>query len=90
MADGKRRKSTARAKVKAACQEKRIHPWKQHLLGKLPEVKHELLAKIIYNQVDIKVGQFTPEELDQYKEKLKIGKQQGLMKYPRSMEDKGI
>ena len=34
-------------------------------------------------QLDIKLGRFTQEELDSVLTKLKIGKQQGLMKYPQ-------
>ena len=61
-----RRKSTARAKLKAASQE-RIHLWKQHfenLLGKPPKVTDDPFTKIICNQLDIKLGQFTLEELE--------------------------
>ena len=62
-----RRKSTARAKLKADSQEERIQLWKQHfenLLGRPPKVTHEPITKIISNQIDIKLGQFTHEELD--------------------------
>ena len=61
-----RRKSTARAKLKAASQEERIHLWKhfENLFGKPPKVTEEPVTKIIGNQLDIKLGQFTQEELD--------------------------
>ena len=59
-----RRNTTAKAKLKATSQEEQIHPWKQHfenLLRKPPKVMHEPITKIISNQVDIKLGQFTQE-----------------------------
>ena len=57
-----RRKSIAKAKLKATSQEERIHLWKQHFenfLGKPPKVTHEPITKIISNKLDIKLGQFT-------------------------------
>ena len=45
-----RRKSTAKAKLKATSQQDRIHPRKQHfenLFGNLPEVTHEPITRII-------------------------------------------
>ena len=62
-----RRKSTAKAKLKATSQQDRIHLWKQHfenLLGNSPEVTHEPITRIISEQLDIKLGPFTQEELD--------------------------
>ena len=62
-----RRKSTAKGKLKATSQEERIHLWKQHsenFLGKPPKVTHASIPKIINNQLDIKLGQFTQEEPD--------------------------
>ena len=56
------RKSTARAKLEAASQEERI--WKQHLenlLGKPQKVMVEPITKIINNQLDFKLEQFTRE-----------------------------
>ena len=61
-----KRKSTARAELKAASQEERIHLWNKHLknlLGKSPKVTHKPITKIINNQLDIKLEQFT-QELD--------------------------
>ena len=61
------RKSFTRAKLKAGSQEERIHLWKQYfdnLLRNPPKVKHGAITKIIDNQPDIKLGQFTREELD--------------------------
>ena len=78
------KKSTARAKLKVAYQEERIHLWKQHfknLFGKPPKVAHEPITKVIINQLLIKLRQFTQEELDLVLKKLKIGKQQVWMKY---------
>ena len=62
-----RRKSTAKAKLKAANQQERIKLWKQHfenLLGNLPKVTHEPIIRITSKQLDIKQGPFTQEELD--------------------------
>ena len=47
---------------------------------------HEPITKIISNRLDIKLGKFIQQELDSVQEKLKIGKQQGLMKYPQKYE----
>ena len=69
-----RRKSTAKAKLKAASQQERIHLWKQHfenLLGNPQKVTHEPITKIISNQQDIKLGQFIQEELALVQRKFK-------------------
>ena len=53
--------------MKAKNQEERIHMWEQHfenLLGNPPKVTHEPIMRIISKQLDIKLGQFTQEELD--------------------------
>ena len=79
-----RKKSTARVKVKAASQEERIHLWKQHfknLLGKSSKV-NEPIVKIISNPLDIKLGQFTQEELDIVLRKIKNRKATGLDEIP--------
>ena len=52
------------------------------LLGKPLKVTHEPITKIISNQQVIKLGQFMQEEPNSVLRKIKIGKQQGLMKYP--------
>ena len=60
-----RRKSTAKAKLKAANQQERIKLWKQHfenLLGNPPKVTQEPITRIISKQLDIKLGPFTQEE----------------------------
>ena len=62
-----RRKSTVKAKLKAANQQERIKLWTQHfenLLGNPPKVTHEPITRIISQQLDIKLGPFTQEELD--------------------------
>ena len=62
-----RRKSTAKAKLKATNQQERIKPWKQHfenLLGNSTKVTHEPITRIISKQWDIKLRPFTLEELD--------------------------
>ena len=62
-----RRKSTTKAKLKAANQQERIRQWKQYfenLQGNTPKVTHEPITTIIRKQLDIKLGAFTQEELD--------------------------
>ena len=76
-----RRKSTAKAKLKAANQRERIKLWKQHfenLLGNPPKVTHEPITRIISKQLDIKLGPFTQEELDSVLRKIKNRKAAGL------------
>ena len=87
-----RRRSIAKAKLKATSQEERIYLWKQHfenLHGKPPKVTHEPITKIISNQLDFKQGQFTQEQLDSVLRKIKNKKAFGW-NTPRSMENKGI
>ena len=60
-----RRKSTAKAKLKAANHQERIKLWKSHfenLLGNPPKVTYEPITRII--RKIIKLGPFTQEELD--------------------------
>ena len=84
MANDKRselRKSLAKAKLKATNQLERIKLWKQHfenLLGNPPKVIHEPITRIISNQLDIKLGPFTLEELDSVLRKTKNRKAAGL------------
>ena len=62
-----RRKSTAKAKLKAASQLERIKLWKQHFenqLGNPPKVTNEPITRIISKQLDVKLGPFAKEELD--------------------------
>ena len=80
-----RRKSTAKAKLKAISQQERIHLWKQHfenLLGNPPKVIYEPITRIVSKQLDIKVGPFTQEELDSVLRKIKNRKAAGLDEIP--------
>ena len=80
-----RRKSTAKAKLKAANQQERIKLWKQHLenlLGNPPKVTHEPITRIISKQLDIKLGLFTQEELNSVLRKIKNRKAVGLDEIP--------
>ena len=77
----RRRKSTAKAKLKTTNQQERIKPWKQHfenLLGNPPNVTHEPITRIISKQLDIKLRPFTQEELDPVFKKNKNRKAAGL------------
>ena len=81
-----KRKSTTKAKLKAANQQERIKLWKQHfenLLGNPSKVTHEPITRIISKQLDIKLGPFTQEELDSVLKKLKTGKLQGWTRFPQ-------
>ena len=76
-----RRKSTAKAKLKAANQQERIKLWKQHfenLLGNTPKITHEPITRIISKQLDIKIGPFTQEELNSVLRTIKNRKAAGL------------
>ena len=80
-----RRKSTAKAKLKAANQQERIKLWKQHfenLLGNPPKITHEPITRIISKQLDIKLGPFTQGELDSVLRKIKNRKAAGLDEIP--------
>ena len=80
-----RRKSTAKAKLKAANQQKRIKLWKQHLKNLLAnplKVTHEPITRIISKQLDIKLGPFTQEELNSVLRKIKKRKAAGLDEIP--------
>ena len=79
------RKSTAKAKPKAANQQERIKLWKQHfenLLANLPNITLEPITRIISKQLDIKLGPFTKEELDSVLRKIKNRKAAGLDEIP--------
>ena len=80
-----RRKSTAKAKLKAASQQERVKLWEQHfknLLGSPPKITDEPITRIISKQLDIKLGPFTKEELDSVLEKIKNRKAAGLDEIP--------
>ena len=76
--------STAIAKLKVVSLEERIHSWKEHfknLLWKSPNVTEEPITKIIKNQQDIKLEQFTQDERDVVQTKIKNRTVDVLMKY---------
>ena len=80
-----RRKRTAKAKVKATSQDERIQLWNQHfenLLGPPPKVRHESITRIICKQLDIKLRQFTQEEIGSVLRKVKNRRAAGLEKLP--------
>ena len=80
-----RRKSTAKAKLKAARQQERIKLLEQHfknLLGRPPKITDEPITRIISKQLDIKLGPFTKEELDSVLKKIKKRKAAGLDEIP--------
>ena len=68
--------------------------WEEHfknLLGKSPNATDKLITKIIRNQVDIKQGQFSQEELNIVQAKIKNRKVAGPQQNTLSgMEDKEI
>ena len=80
-----RRKSTAKAKLKATNQQERIKLWKQHfgnLLRNPQKVTHEPITIIISKQFDIKLGLFTLEELNSVLRKIRNRKVTGLDEIP--------
>ena len=79
-----RRKSTAKAKLKATNQQERINLWKQHFenLGNPPKVTHKPITRIISKQLEIKLGPFTLEELDSVLRKIKNRKATGFDEIP--------
>ena len=80
-----RRKSTAKAKLKATNQQERIKLLKQHfenLLGNPPKVTHEPITRIVSKQLNIKLGPFILEELDSVLRKIKNRKTTRLDEIP--------
>ena len=80
-----RRKSTAKAKLKAASQEERIKLWEQHfknLLGNPLKITDEPITRIISKQLDIKLGPFTKKKLDSVLRRIKNRKDAGLDEIP--------
>ena len=76
-----RRKSIAKAKLKAANQQVRVKLWKLHfenLLGNPPKITNEPITRRICKQLDIKLGPFTKEELDSVLRKIRNRKAAGL------------
>ena len=76
-----RRKSTAKAKLKATNQQERIKLWKQHFENLLGN-PHEPITRIISKQLDNKLGPFTQEELDSVLRKIKNRKAAVLDEIP--------
>ena len=80
-----------RTKLKTACQEEQIHLWKQYfknLPGKPRKITDEPITKIISNQKDINLGQFTKEELNLVlKKDLKNTKAAGLDEIPQKARE---
>ena len=71
------RKSSNRAKLKANSNEERIQLWQNHfqnLYGKPPNITKVLTRRIIDQELDIKIGPFTTDELVKTREKVKRGK----------------
>ena len=80
-----RRRSTAKAKLKAESQQERVKLREHHfenLLGNPPKVTNEPITRIISKQLDIKLGPFTKEELDSVLRKIKNRKAAGLDEIP--------
>ena len=80
-----RRKSTAKAILKATNQQERINLCKQYfenLLGNPQKVTHEPITRIIIKQLDIKLGPFTQEELDSVLRKINNRKAAELDEIP--------
>ncbi len=78
------RKSTVKAKLKAASQQEKVKLWEQHfknLLGNPPEITDEPNTRIISKQLDVKLGPFTKEELDSVLRRIKNRKAAGLYIY---------
>ena len=80
-----RRKRTTKDKLKSTSQDERIQLRKQHfenLPGDLPNVTHKLITKNNSKQLEIKLGQFTQEELDSVLRKIKNRKAAELDEIP--------
>ena len=80
-----RRKSTAKAKLKAASQQERVKLWEQHfknLLGNPPKITDEPITRIISKQLDFKLGPFTKEELNSVLRRIKNRKAAELDEIP--------
>ena len=85
-----KRKNTSRANLKVASQEEQKVIWKKYLknlLGNSSKVTNKPITKIMNRQLDIKLGQFIQEELNEVLGKIKNRKTAGI---EGSMEDKEI
>jgi len=78
-------KSSNRAKLKASDDEECLEKWKQHfqnLLGKTPTVNFQQTQRIVDEELDIRTGLFTMDELHAAKKQIKRGKASGLDNLP--------
>ena len=79
------RKSSNSSKLKATSQADRLDKWKDHfkdLLGNTPDVSDTPIEQIIDNTLDVKLGHFTPDELNVVLKKIKNNKAAGLDNIP--------
>ena len=79
------RKSANKAKLKASSQDERLKLWKKHfqdLLGKPPIIKEERITPVITEQLNIKTGSFSMEELQRAIKRIQNGKACGLDDVP--------
>ena len=79
------RKKTTKAKIKANDQAERVSKWKDHfqnLLGNPPNVLNRPTQKIFENELDIKKGPFTMDELEDVLKKVPNQKACGLDNIP--------
>ena len=79
------RKNTTKAKLKASSQDERIKLWKEHfenLLGKPPLTNEAVITPIFENELSIKKGAFTMDELRTVLKNTKSGKSCGLDNIP--------
>lgn len=75
------RKTTNRAKLRASSQDERLKLWKQHfenLLGKPPSINEVVITPLFENELNIKKGAFTIDELCTVLKNTKSGKSCGL------------
>ena len=75
----------AKAKLKASNQEERVKLWQQHfqdLLGKPPVINEEEITPIFTEELNIKKGLFTMEELLKAVKSIQSGKACGLDEIP--------
>jgi exonuclease III len=79
------RKTSSKSKLKASSEQERLFKWKEHfqnLLGKAPVVSDRPIETIIDHKLNIKLGNFTLNELTLVLKKLKKGKAAGLDDVP--------
>ena len=79
------RKRSTQAKLKASSQDERLQKRKerfQNLLGKAPVIKDQPIQQIIDNELPMKKGPFSEEELETVLKKLKNKKAPGLDEIP--------